>query len=103
MDFAGGEKIAGKKLKAKDGWKKDKEGNGENGTDDFDFFALPGGISHPEKGFVNGGFTSFWWSSTEDDDNKSNAWSRWIGHKSDEAYKFNRDKSSLCSVRYIKD
>jgi len=103
VDFAGGEKIAGKKLKAKDGWKKDKEGNGENGTDDFDFFALPGGISHPEKGFVNGGFTSFWWSSTEDDDNKSNAWSRWIGHKSDEAYKFNRDKSSLCSVRYIKD
>jgi len=94
--FVGGSEIAGKKLKANDDWRESG-----NGTDDFGFAALPSGLRHPEKGFVNIGATGFWWSSTEDDDNESNAWSRWIGYKSDESYRFNRDKSSLSSVRYI--
>jgi len=39
VDFAGGGRIAGGKLRAKDGW----DGNG---TDDFGFSALPGGYNN---------------------------------------------------------
>jgi len=42
VDFAGGNEIAGKKLKAKSCWT-GKDGVSGNGTDEFGFSALPGG------------------------------------------------------------
>ena len=42
IDFAGGDKVAGKKLKAKEGWS-----NKGNGTDDYGFSALPSGLYIP--------------------------------------------------------
>jgi len=53
--FAGGNGIAGKKLKAKSGWDNYKDKSG-NGTDDYGFSALPG--SHI-------GYYGEWWSSTD--------------------------------------
>lgn len=59
VDFAGGDKVAGKKLKAKDGWRS----NG-NGTDDFDFAALPSGAAS-SIGFFFAEEIGGWWSATE--------------------------------------
>ncbi|MFC0877849.1 fibrobacter succinogenes major paralogous domain-containing protein [Saccharicrinis sp. FJH2] len=52
-------------LKATSGWKRD-----ENGTDNYGFSALPaGGRSYDGGAFHPLGYFSFWWSSTEDDNN----------------------------------
>jgi len=47
--------YAGDYLKATKGWKDD-----DNGTDDFGFSALPGGVSNSGAGII-----AAWWSSTE--------------------------------------
>jgi len=67
-DFAGGEKIAGNKLKAKSGW----ESNG-NGEDAFGFAALPGGRYSRDHigrnlGFREVGNHGSWWGTSESDD-----------------------------------
>jgi len=59
VDFAGGKFVAGKYLKAKDGW-----GNEGNGEDKFGFSALPGGLHQGGSGFINIGYDGFWWSSS---------------------------------------
>ena len=58
VNYAGGENKAGKKLKSTVGW--DENGNG---TDDFDFRALPGGGG--EVRFGGAGEQGTWWSATE--------------------------------------
>ncbi len=60
----GGEKVAGKKLKAKSGWN-DYKGKSGNGTDEFGFSALPGGIGSASGSFANVGSHGFWWSASE--------------------------------------
>ena len=75
VNYAGGEKIAGKKLKSKTGWKE----NG-NGTDDYGFSALPGGEQEGcENGFCYSGVGDYgkWLSATE------HTAARWL---SDEEY-----------------
>jgi uncharacterized protein (TIGR02145 family) len=69
IDFAGGVESAGKKLKSKTGWSNAKNNRGEtvsqNGTDDYDFTALPSGIYMPAYSFVgSGSLTAFWTNST---------------------------------------
>jgi uncharacterized protein (TIGR02145 family) len=59
--------VAGRNLKSTSGWLDDM-----NGTDDFGFSALPGGIRSPDGSFF-GGF-GYWWSVTESGD--GNAWRR---------------------------
>jgi len=58
VDFAGGKKIAGKKLKAKNGWNE----NG-NGTDEYGFSALPSGYAW-DGFFTDAGCGSNWWSAS---------------------------------------
>jgi len=66
IDYAGGIEKAGEKLKAKDGWNwngRDKISG--NGTDDYGFSALPGGVFD----FLNGdfkdiGYGGLFWSAT---------------------------------------
>jgi len=61
LDFAGGDKIAGKKLKTTIGW--DRRGYG---TDALGFSALPGGNSGNSDGsFVNIGSSGLWWCANE--------------------------------------
>jgi len=55
--------AAGTKLKSKSGWS-----NNGNGTDDYGFSALPGGIRHSSGsggGFDNVGSDGRWWMATE--------------------------------------
>jgi uncharacterized protein (TIGR02145 family) len=67
--FAGGKETAGKKLKAKEGWRKENEGFiPNNGTDDYGFAALPGGFDQDCD--INSEPIEFsdvgcWWSATE--------------------------------------
>jgi uncharacterized protein (TIGR02145 family) len=86
---------AGTKLKAKSNW--DENGNG---TDDFGFSALPGGIKKPDGGNFGGvGQIGYWWSATDD---ASEAYFRFLGKAADMGWN-KRDKKLLCSVRCIKD
>jgi len=73
VDFVGGKKIAGRRLKAKNGWEAwEKEGLGKNdgnGADDFGFNALPSGycdssVCHHDE-FLGMGRDENWWSSSK--------------------------------------
>ncbi|MDR2593129.1 MAG: hypothetical protein LBC59_10080 [Chitinispirillales bacterium] len=65
---------AGGLLKAKNGWNVYKnvifphyEDSNGNGTDDYGFSALPGGLRDPDDGsFRNSGEDGFWWTATLD-------------------------------------
>lgn len=58
-EYAGGNSVAGEKLKATTGW----PGEG-NGTDEFGFRAIPNGNRYALDGvFYNGLFYGYWWSS----------------------------------------
>jgi len=60
-------KIAGKKLKSKNGWNRNDEDNTSgNGTDEFGFSALPGGRENYTvftDGFTDSGLHGYWWSA----------------------------------------
>jgi uncharacterized protein (TIGR02145 family) len=71
INFAGGKENAGKKLKAKTGWNSNVSRRGEfissgNGTDDYGFAALPGGVCNKcwYEGYL-AGESGFWWSATK--------------------------------------
>jgi len=98
VDLAGGNEIAGKKLKAVNGW----DSNG-NGTDEYDFSALPGGI------FINVGLgynfnmigaVSYWWSSTSSGDN---AYFLSMADSHEKVNGSSYNKSSWYSVRCVQD
>jgi len=91
VDLAGGEEIAGKKLKAKKGWNEDG-----NGTNDFRFAALPGG-SGIDGGFHGG--TSDWWSSSKFVASHAYYW-RIHSYKMDIENSIG-DKTTLNSVRCV--
>jgi uncharacterized protein (TIGR02145 family) len=66
MEFAGGRRLAGTKLKATSGWNNYHTKNG-NGTDDYGFSALPCGYGgyYSNYSTVNGlGENGHWWSDT---------------------------------------
>jgi uncharacterized protein (TIGR02145 family) len=92
----GGGNVAGKKLKAKNGW----NSNG-NGTDQYGFFALPGGNGSSDGSFDNVGDYGSWWSAS--DDNSNNAYYRYMNYGSEEAYWHNDSKYYLHSVRCLQD
>jgi uncharacterized protein (TIGR02145 family) len=73
-DYAGGEKSAGKKLKAKEGWN-NFDGKDGNGTDNYGFSAFAGGHGDYENNFRYIGDISFWWSNNEDSHSEfANSW-----------------------------
>jgi uncharacterized protein (TIGR02145 family) len=58
ISYTGGNQGAGTKLKSKNGWHENK-----NGSDQFKFAALPGGIRPVNGWFSLKGQYGFWWSS----------------------------------------
>ncbi len=96
-DFLGGNEVAGKKLKSKEGWKD----NG-NGTNETGFNALAGGGVW-EKGFYSLEEYGNWWTSTENDDEL--AYHRDMGYNSTSLYRgyAGKTKTRGFSVRLIKD
>jgi len=102
----GGEDTADKHLKAKSGWNNYASGGelkSSNGTDDYGFSALPGGLSYPDGVGNNVGYDGFWWTANEDNSNL--AYSRYIHYKDEDEYvKYDAsNKSMLYSVRCIQD
>ena len=97
LRFAGEGNIAGTKLKAKKGWNSDG-----NGTDDFDFSALPCGYGIQTLGsFYHLGEIGYWWSATEN--NKGGAYYRFMLYESDIAGWNSNSKDLLLSVRCLQD
>jgi uncharacterized protein (TIGR02145 family) len=91
--------LAGKKLKSTTGWY-----NSGNGTDDYGFSALPGGIRISgggfDGGFVGAGGYGFWWSSEEYD--SGHAYLRVMYYDYDGLDKED-DESGAFSVRCLRD
>jgi len=97
---AGGVKVAGKKLKSKSGWN-DYQGKSGNGTDEFEFSALPGGFGNSDSSFDIVGYNGYWWSSSERGSNY--AYYRYMFYNYEYA-SWNYDvKSYLLSVRCLKN
>jgi len=91
----GGDKVAGKKLKFRSGWKE------SNGTDEFGFSALPGGVVSAGGYFSRIGYYGYWWSSVKYD--KYNAYGQYINYDDNDVYWDYYDKSCLFSVRCLQD
>lgn len=88
---------AGLRLKTKSGWSIDG-----NGTDHFNFSALPSGerLSRNGKYFIMGS-NGFWWSSTEY--NTHRAWYRSIIYTYNGVMRYFHDKQFGFSVRCLRD
>jgi uncharacterized protein (TIGR02145 family) len=87
---------AGTKLKATSGWN-----NSGNGTDDYGFSALPGGLGYSDGYFSYAGYNGDWWSATEYSSN--NAYNRDMYYDYEYAYWDYYSKVSLFSVRCLQD
>ena len=96
VNYAGGEKTAGTKLKSAAGWNK----NG-NGTNDYGWSALPGGDGSPAGLFGSAGSSGFWWSATEF--NAYNALYRDMYYNGERVARSYDKKTGLFSVRCVKD
>jgi uncharacterized protein (TIGR02145 family) len=106
VDFAGGEKIAGKKLKAKNGWNYYKvsryQRTSGNGTNDYGFSALPGGGGFSDDSFFQVGKVGVWWSSASKNGiNGPNFWG--MSYNNDYASWNYEIKAYLFSVRCVQD
>ncbi len=93
----GGENVAGKKLKSKSGW----NDNG-NGTDEYGFSALPGGLGYSDDDFGSVGSYGYWWSASEIN-NSFGVYSRYMDYDIEYADWYNYNKNHLLSVRCVKD
>ncbi|MDR0330282.1 MAG: hypothetical protein LBH93_01040 [Chitinispirillales bacterium] len=104
VGYAGGEDVAGKKLKSAGGWNRcDEAGdcvaNG-NGTDEFGFSALPGGERRYSGGhFEYAGKYGLWWSASEYD--AGHADRRLMNYNDGNVYGGYDDKSFGFSVRCV--
>ena len=95
VNYAGGEEKAGKMLKSSKGWKS------AVGINYYGFSALPGGYGYADGSFYNAGNNGDWWSATGDDAN--GAWIRGMYYNDGSVGRGNGSKSSLFSVRCVKD
>lgn len=86
----------GTKLKAKSNW----TSNG-NGTDNYGFSALPGGLRNYDGTSYSAGYSGYWWCST--DYNTYTAWSRYLYYDYSTIYRRYNAKELGFSVRCLKD
>ena len=96
-DFVGSN--AGTKLKSSQYW--EYYGPSYTGTDDYGFGALPGGRRNSGGYFDGAGYYGIWWSATEGD--ADYAWSRYMYYDYEYVYWDYGIKTSLFSVRCVKD
>jgi len=90
--------TAGSKLKAGNGWDS-HQGNSGNGSDNYDFSALPSGGKNNTFGGI--GTAAYWWTSTERD--KDNAFFSTTTNQSDViGVIFDFPKQSSFSARCLK-
>jgi uncharacterized protein (TIGR02145 family) len=82
-------------LKATSGWS-----SGGNGTDQYGFSALPGGIGYSDGSFSIVGSYGYWWSASEG--NSDYAYNRDM-YYGDLALWISINKGGLFSVRCVQD
>jgi uncharacterized protein (TIGR02145 family) len=97
INYLGGEKIAGKKMKSKSNWF--DSGNGSNSSG---FLGLPGGSRNTQNKFIGIGFYGSYWCSNEVDD-ANRAWSLGLSHDSDGTMLDYRSLEDGLSVRCLRD
>ena len=86
----------GTALKSTSGWN-----YGGNGTDDFGFSALPGGLRNGYDGdFYGAGNYGYWWSSSP---SGGNAWYRSLGYTNPGISRYNNNPRYGFSVRCLRD
>ena len=95
---AGGSETAGLKLKLASGW----NGTNGNGTDDYGFAALPGGLGRNDSRFYDAGNHGHWWTATKNNDEYA-AWSREISYDAHEMFKSDYGIWDFCAVRCVED
>jgi len=95
-DFVGGSSTAGTKLEATGGWN-----SGGNGTDEFGFSALPGGVGYSNGSFLHVGSDGNWWSASEY--SADGAYGRGMGYIYQNVIRNYNYKNDLFSVRCVKD
>ena len=100
MTAVGGSESAGTKLKSKSGWS-NYEGASGNGTNDYEFLALPGGYGKSDDSFINGTYYGYWWSTLEYND--SNSRYRYMSYNDSSVRRNYGLKSNLYSVRCVYD
>jgi uncharacterized protein (TIGR02145 family) len=89
----------GTSLKATSGW----NSNG-NGTDDYGFTALPGGVRNGYGEFKYVDSSCFWWSTTEVSDSTNvNVWYPALSYNYSFVYRSIADKGVGMSIRCLKD
>ncbi|MDR0515724.1 MAG: fibrobacter succinogenes major paralogous domain-containing protein [Fibromonadaceae bacterium] len=99
IDFAGGDEIAGTKLKSTSGWHIDDYYI--PGTDGYGFSALPGGLGDSGGDFNNAGYDGFWWSASEY--NSDYAYGMDVSYNIEDAGYNGDSKDVLYSVRCLQD
>jgi len=97
MDYIENGEMAGTSLKSKAGWN-----NNGNGTDAYEFSALPGGIGN-HGNFISAGYDGYWWSATGTEGDTSFAWYRSMGYNHERVDRYNSGKRTLFSVRCVSD
>ena len=95
IDYAGGTRIAGKKLKSRYGWK-----DAGNGTNDFGFNALPSGSRYADGSFGPLETHAYFWTATQD--GNSHAWIRAFNNQNELVKVESYYKGCGFSVRLVK-
>jgi len=93
---AAGGNVAGKALKSTSGW----DNNG-NGTDDYEFSALPSGYRDTDGSFNNVGKYGYWWTASES--SSGNAYYRGMDYDRDRVKEDGNGKGNGFSVRCVAD
>jgi uncharacterized protein (TIGR02145 family) len=96
MDYVGGSETAGAKLKSISGWNNDGNGTGEYG-----FSALPGGLGLSDGSFYDVGSGGYWCSATGS--SAGYFYGRYMAYSFGSMGRSDFDKSGLFSVRCVKD
>ena len=96
--YIGGSSTEGSKLKARSGWN-----NNGNGTDQYGFSALPGGLGKSDGSFYTVGYDGYWWSASELESLSYLAYGRSMSYDGDNVYWNGINESYLFSVRCLQD
>ena len=86
----------GTALKSTSGWN-----SGGNGTDDYGFLGLPGGLRGSDGNFGYVGGLGGWWSSSQG--STSSAWDRFLDYDDDVVGRLSTNKIFGFSVRCLRD
>jgi len=89
--------ASGKYLKANHGWHNDG-----NGTDDYNFSALPGGYRRADGTFNHAGQHGYWWTATEREPGSSIAYYRDMDYEKTNVGELKIGKGVGYSVRCVK-